>query len=141
MFFYIFTGDGSRSIDRIITNLYNFKYIIKLSWSNIFKCIIKLSWSNIFKWIPLKLKDIPAESHHIKLTFIKIEILACFESQNYCFESQNIHYVKNLGGLFLFIMIRLYCNTNSHSYSLNKIFLFNLMDLYVQYVTSKLQLS
>jgi hypothetical protein len=30
---------------------------------------------------------------------------------------------------------------NCHSYSLNKISLFNLTDLYVQYVTAKLQLS
>ncbi len=47
-----------------------------------------------------------------------------------CFESQNIHYLKNLGVLFLFIMILLYCNTNSHSYLLNKIF-FILLDGYI----------
>jgi hypothetical protein len=40
-------------------------------------------------------------------------------------------YTKNLGGLFLFIMIGLYYNTNSHSYSLNKIFLVNLMDTFI----------
>ena len=55
-------------------------------------------------------------------------------------KSQNIHYIKNLGRLFLFIMIWLNYNTNSHAYSLNNFF-FKLMDFFVQYVTQKLQLT